>query len=362
MNQAPQQKLSCAVGIATYKRPDILLECLRCVSQQTRIPDEVIIADASPDADATRERICRELPALPDATRFLHFQAPAGLPQQRNAILDQTQSDVILFLDDDSLASPEYVSRVTAVFEADTEGVVAGVEGVAVEGESGSAAPEAAPAPRPSLGERLRDLARLPARWVRGVLETIESRYSLPSFPEELDQPVHGVPEALKHLPVLPIRNLYGCVMSYRRPLACQYRFNENLKQYAYMEDFEISHRLGTDYVLLRRLDAPARHLRIQGGRLHPSLVRYLCLVNLTYICLTVMEPTPALRRHLERYAERNVQLELLQGCFRKTGFSQYRAVKAGLDRVRALLRASEDRVLGVYIEAAQAGFKQGVF
>src|SRR4051794_41816632 len=122
MTQPATEALSCAVGIATYKRPDILAECLHCLAGQTRLPQEILIADASPDAGAARERVRRDLPGLADRTRLVHLESPAGLPLQRNQILDQARSDVILFLDDDAFAAPEYVERMMAVYEADPEG------------------------------------------------------------------------------------------------------------------------------------------------------------------------------------------------------------------------------------------------
>src|SRR3954447_7140613 len=82
----------------------------------------------------------------------------------------------------------------------------------------------------PGGGERPpglpRRLLRLPERLLRSSLEAFLSRFALPSYPAELVRPAHGVPKGLEHLPVVPVRTLYGCVMSYRRPLACAYRFN----------------------------------------------------------------------------------------------------------------------------------------
>jgi GT2 family glycosyltransferase len=361
MTNAPgPNRLSAAVGIATYRRPDILLECLRHLLKQARMPEEVVIADASPDAGKTRERILQELPELPRVTRFAHLESPAGLTLQRNHILDHTHSDVILFPDDDTLMSPQYVDRIMAVYEADTDGKVGGVEGAVTEGGPIPGAP--APALEGRGRRALRWLRGLPEAAVRLVVHSVIDRFGVDYYPPSVMAPVHGVPESLKQMPVVPVRTLYGCVMSYRRPLACRYRFNESLKYYAYMEDFEISYRIGKDYAMLRCLEAPARHLRVQGGRLHPSLVHYLCLINVAYIGRTVMDWTPELRRHLEHYARRDAKLEMFHGCFRKTGFTHYRGAKAGLRQVLAILDAPAEEVARVYERAAQEGFEKKVF
>src|SRR5262249_30101125 len=119
----------------------VLLECLRCLARQTRIPEEIIIADASPDAAANREHLLRVWPGLDHLTRLTYLESPPGLTWQRNQILDRCTSDVIVFLDDDALAEPQYIERLMAVYEADTEGRVGGVEGLALEGEAAADAP-----------------------------------------------------------------------------------------------------------------------------------------------------------------------------------------------------------------------------
>jgi GT2 family glycosyltransferase len=359
MNPSERKRLSCAVGIATYKRPDILLECLGCLLQQTRMPDEVVIADASPDADANRARVQQELPRLAAATRFAYLTAAPGLTRQRNLILDSIQSDVILFLDDDTLAGPTYVEKMLAVYEADTAGRVGGVEGAVVEGAALEAADAAAadtPVKRPGLVRRLKGRAM-------ALLEWAQHKYCDQAFPAAVcDVPLHGVPDELKHLRVEAQRVLYGCAMSYRTALARRERANEHLGRYALLEDFDLSFRVGRTHALLRCLDAPCRHLRIQGGRLDPSLVAYLWMVNTAFITRTALPDGPEVRRHLERHLRRTVRFEGLLGGLRKTRFSQYRAARAGREQALAILNAPADQVAAVYEQAAAKGFDKGKF
>ncbi len=363
MNPPGTPRLTGAVGIATYQRPDILLACLEHLSRQTRLPEEILIADASPPGHDTEARIRRALPELVAKTRLVYLSSEPGTSLQRNRILDQLRSDVVLFLDDDTLVAPEYVERILAVFEADVEQQVAGVEGQVTEGSAGFTLPGSAPAsPAPAPRRSLRQAVGLVTRLGRRVLEGTLDRFALPYYPETVSRPGHEVPARLRHLPVEPIRTLYGCAMSARAPLAREVRFNENLRRYGFMEDFEFSYRLGKRHALLRCSNAPARHLRFQGGRLHPSLVRYLSLINVAYIGRTALEWTPELSRHIERHARRDAQLERIRGCFRKTGFSHHRAATAGLRQVLRILAAPEEEVVAVYRAAAEEGFARGSF
>jgi GT2 family glycosyltransferase len=362
MSEATQRKLTCAIGIATYQRHDILRDALRCLLLQTRLPDEIFIGDASPNAEEAAARIRQDMPELDRLPHLQHFQAPRGSSVQRNHILDRAASDVTLFLDDDSMAAPEYVANLMAVYEADTAEQVGGVEGLALEGEAARVSAPAAPAPSPpprKAKEKLRDWAAGLAQGAQGWFKT---HYVGDYFPEEYVRPVHGVPVPLQGLPVTPVRSLYGCVMSFRTPIARIYRFNEHLKLYAYMEDFELSYRIGTKYALLKCLNAPARHLRMQGGRLHHSVIEYLVLINLAFIARTAMDWGPTLRRHLERYARRAMHMELALGCVRKGGFQKYRALKAGRQECQAIFDARNEDLAQVYAQAAQKGFAQQAF
>ncbi|MCS6855990.1 MAG: glycosyltransferase family 2 protein, partial [Elioraea sp.] len=108
--------LSIAVGIATRGRPAILAEPLAELARQTRPPEAILVCHVTDDDVG-------DLPArLPDI-RFL--KAEAGLPRQRNAILDAAAEDVVLFLDDDFLPAPAYLAVLERVLEARPDCVVA---------------------------------------------------------------------------------------------------------------------------------------------------------------------------------------------------------------------------------------------
>ena len=77
-----------AIGIATRGRAAILGEVLAELRLQSRAPDRIIICHVTPD-DVTG--LADRFPAV----EFL--QSPAGLPRQRNAILDAaTDCDAVL--------------------------------------------------------------------------------------------------------------------------------------------------------------------------------------------------------------------------------------------------------------------------
>lgn len=348
-------KLTCAVGIATYERTEVLIDCLRHLARSTRLPEEIIIADASANAAAARANVKAALEGqrLPP---FRYLQAPPSLPAQRNQILDQSQSEVILFPDDDTLVSPEFVERIMDVYEADSDRQVGGVDGVALENQP-------AVAPGGNLdGSAKRGMRARLRPFARRLFLDLQTRFVGSRFPDWSLVPVHDVPDAIRHLPVTATRSLYGCVMSYRTSLARQYRFNERLKRYAFLEDFEMSYRISKRYALVRRLDAFARHLKVPGGRMHPSLYYFVYLVNLAYVARTALDGSPDLLRYLKRHARRYVLWEALFCTVKHAGLSGYRGARAGLEQARALLDAPLAELPLQYERVMQEALVRGRF
>ena len=102
-----------AIGIATRGRAAILAETLAELDRQTRRPDRVIVCHVTPeDIGAARPGVD-------------YILSPAGLPRQRNAILDAAADcDLLLFLDDDFLPAPDYCAVTEAVIAARPDCVV----------------------------------------------------------------------------------------------------------------------------------------------------------------------------------------------------------------------------------------------
>src|SRR5918999_5181443 len=85
--------------IATWNRPDHLLATVRNVIEQTALPRELCIVDASEEASARAE--IEELCAAAGIELEYVFPAPRGLTVQRNLGIDRSTGDPVFFLDDD---------------------------------------------------------------------------------------------------------------------------------------------------------------------------------------------------------------------------------------------------------------------
>ncbi|BDU23537.1 glycosyltransferase [Flavobacterium sp. GSB-24] len=115
--------------VCTYMRAESLFKLLESVSIQDKYPDEILVIDGS----------------LNDKTEFIlkghdfknlkYFRVKdedRGLTKQRNFGISKVdpQSEIVCFLDDDTILEPKYFEEIIKTFQSDDE--IVGVGGVAV--------------------------------------------------------------------------------------------------------------------------------------------------------------------------------------------------------------------------------------
>jgi GT2 family glycosyltransferase len=252
-----------AIGVATRGRAAVLAETLAEIGRQRRAPDRVIVCHVAPE---DVEGVAASAPG----TEFL-VAAAAGLPRQRNAILDAAAADcdVVLFLDDDFLPAPDYLAVMEAVLAARPDAVV-------------------------TDGTVIADGAQGPG------LTVAEGRALLAD-----DRPP---PDPLACAPHF---NGYGCNMAVRMaPLRAHgIRVDEALPLYAWYEDIDFTRRLGRHGAILRLQGARGVHLGVKSGRVPGRRLGYSQVANPIYLARKGSFPwshaLPSALRHLAMNAAR---------------------------------------------------------
>ena len=110
------QRPSFGVIVVTYRRVTDLAKCLDGLARQRRKPDDVIVTVRDidqPSRDFLDQRPAGDLPL-----RMVLVTTP-GIVAARNAGLDACETDIIAFLDDDTVPHPDWSERVIAHFEQD---------------------------------------------------------------------------------------------------------------------------------------------------------------------------------------------------------------------------------------------------
>jgi GT2 family glycosyltransferase/SAM-dependent methyltransferase len=98
-----------ALAICTRDRPTELERCLCSVQAAADRPSEIVVIDNGRHPD-TRKVVSR-FPSV----RYLHVERP-GLSRARNAAVAATSAEVIVFLDDDTVVHPRWLTRLIAPF------------------------------------------------------------------------------------------------------------------------------------------------------------------------------------------------------------------------------------------------------
>lgn len=101
--------MTITLGIATYNRLHHCINVIKLLYEQSIIPDEIIIIDQS---DWYIDGILHEFLELHNLGKINYiFQKEPNLPKARNRILNESMSDIILYIDDDVIFDKFFVER-----------------------------------------------------------------------------------------------------------------------------------------------------------------------------------------------------------------------------------------------------------
>ncbi len=220
---------SCFV-IATRNRHDYLLNAVRSLADQTVLPAELCIVDASDEtpARARIEQLCADAGIRLD---YVH-PAPRGLTIQRNLGIDRTGGDPVFLIDDDVWMAPDVHEEILAEYER---------WGPELGGVRGSWLRPPAPHRAGIVWRRFFGM--------EGWWPDASGRVKPGFFTEAVTVPAD----------VCRVEAFNGWFMSFRREVFEHERFDENLAGYAFKEDADFSYRVSKrGYVA--RADAEGAH------------------------------------------------------------------------------------------------------
>jgi len=285
--------LTWGLVVATYGRGKLLAECVRLAVTQTRPPAEVVIVDASPDAETTHAAVKAITRSRGVALQYVEA-ARASSAAQRNQGIALASADVLFLIDDDTLLYPDCAERILRVYEADAAGAIAGVGGVHVPEPPPTADPQYRDSPPPARaqGSLRARTARIAQRW--------SYRGSGFFLPYDREFPRHRLPSSCRGLPVEPALVLDGFRLTLRRSALAHESFEEMLARYAVSEDQDLSYRVSRHGMLVEARDARLTHLAFPGGRVSPRAVALLRTTN--RLALNVLH-SPHRARTVARYA-----------------------------------------------------------
>ena len=225
-----------AFVIATKDRPEELARLWRSLLAQTRLPEEVVVVDASaspaPPPDPGRSPLI--VRRVPSAVASLTRQRNIGIAAVGPAV------DLIGFLDDDAVLEENAVAETARFFD-----------------EFG---PELGGAALNMVNHPAMDLAgfkRTPLAEALGLYARRGGTVTASGF-----QTMVGTVEAIQWTEWLP-----NGASVWRREIFYGHLFDEWYTGYGYLEDLDFSYRVGRTYRLAVVAAARYRHLPAGGGR-----------------------------------------------------------------------------------------------
>ena len=227
-----------AIGIATAGRREVMADTLGFLARQKRQPDALLICPARPeDLDPA------SIAGLPCPVRIVN--GPIGSSAQRNAIIEASDADVIVFFDDDFLPAENFLQQAERLF-AEHPDVVVATGQVLADGIGGAGL---------SHAEGLEVLARA--------------------------RPEPAAPW------LSPTYNGYGCNMAVRMAPVRQHciRFDERLPLYGWLEDVDFSRQLAAHGEIVKCTWLEGVHLGTKrSGRSPGKRLGYSQVANRIYI------------------------------------------------------------------------------
>lgn len=185
---------------------------------------------------------------------YKHTQK-AGTSYQRNIGAHLVSADIFHFVDDDTILEPTYIEKMDAIFESNTH--YAGGMGCVI-----------------NVLPKINNMHR----WLR-VLFLLQRDHDSGNFTFS-GMPTH----AYGTTTFKDVQVLGGCCMSYRRDIFLHYLFDEQLGQYAYLEDVDCSWRVSQNHRLFYNPTAKLKHIKSPVNRAKVAERKALFLRNYRYL------------------------------------------------------------------------------
>jgi glycosyltransferase involved in cell wall biosynthesis len=239
----PRQPLAYSAVIATKDRPEAADAAIEVLFGQTRLPERIVIADASAPAYELSGALAARAGHLGVDVVVIHSRPSQSA--QLNLGARGVETPIVLFLDDDVRLPRDYAEALLARWDAAGLGAFGGIQGT--------------PAVAPMQGRVTRALRRLTMlNYVDASGEAMTLRRS---------GKVRFVPEPREAVKV-PV--LGSGATAYRTELVLAHPFDERFPGYAPGMDLEMSFRVATAAPLLQTPEVRWTHLWDPRERVSP--------------------------------------------------------------------------------------------
>jgi GT2 family glycosyltransferase len=340
------KSLSWGLVVATYQREKVLPLCLKLAIEQTQKPTEIIIIDASDNWESTRDTVMAEIASKSSDIRWVYTCAEhRSSTLQRNQGLQLATADVVFLFDDDSLMYPTCAEEIMRIYEADTEGVVKGVQADSVDHPPSKLVVSDS---KKQVGWSEKWFKSRAYRFLWKHLFLMDTELNF--LPYDGAFPKHEIPASVRKLNVQSVKLLEGFRMTFRRDAILKEIFEPMFLYYAAGEDMDASYRVSRHGLLLEAVEAKVHHFKSAGGRLSRFKVSVLAALNQA-LCLRKHSSDLKRNRQLfYRLMARRMLAETLKDTLtRRWDLPQARAIWVAIKYSRKLFALPDEELAKWY-------------
>ena len=210
-----------SVIIPTKNRAQDVIKCLKSITIQTMLPDEIIIVDSSDT---------KNLKSLLDPfenfnINYIH-DIKASLTRAENIGVENSIGDIIIILDDDVILDKNHIKEIMYVFNNYPAEKIGGVTGNVMSNQ-----------PKNSI-----------KRFFSFGMHVFATMFFLLRYGNGKFQ-LSGMPTTIRNADkITECEFLFGCDMAFRKDVIAEFKFDENFHGYSWGEDDDIAYRVSRKY------------------------------------------------------------------------------------------------------------------
>ncbi len=253
-------KLRLTIIICTKDRHVDLLRCIESILNQTFPASEITIIDSSKTAES--RSILTSLLSTKTLLNYIHVNA--GLTTARNIGIAKSHGNILVFLDDDVILDKDYLKEIYTIFTENPNLKIGGITGNIIQDSKETFS-------RKHLLEN----------WASYFISKI---FFLFTYSNGNFQP-SGFPTFVYNLKVcVGIQCLSGSNMAFRREVIEEFKFDEHLSGYSFMEDDDISYRVSQRYQNIYSPNAKLTHVVSPSARDRCKARNRMLIMNHRYL------------------------------------------------------------------------------
>lgn len=242
--------MTISVIIATKYRLVDVLNTLKSIEMQSYLPKEIIIIDQNISNDL-KDAVHLLLNGNESGIvlKYIHDPEITGLTHARNIGIENNESDIILFLDDDVILERDFISNMMDVYSRHSD--IYGISGIIT-------------------------------NFTMAKIETIFNKvFFIGNFKDR--RPVISSDLRYRDFEYIPVSVLYGGLTSYRKEVFKEFQFDENFIDYGLSEDFDFSFRVSRKFKVVIAPKARLEHIGSDAGRKSGRKSRESLILSLNY-------------------------------------------------------------------------------